>query len=183
MQKLNKVLSVLKSGGVVIVPTDTVYGFIADVTDKKAVANIYKIKNRPKDKPLPVFVSGLKMAKEFAVVDSRAEKLMKKRWPGAYTFVVNRKPGQKLYGVEKATIAMRVPKNTFIRQLVAKLGHPVVQTSANISGQAPLKTREAIYSTFAKNRSVGLILTSKKLLKGKASKIMDLTAEKVVRLR
>ena len=62
-KSLPKTAAILKKGGVVICPTDTVYGFLADATNKKAVDKIFKIKRRPKSKPLPIFVKDLKMAK------------------------------------------------------------------------------------------------------------------------
>ena len=68
-ETLNKIIKILKSGGVVICPTDTVYGFLADAANKKAVDKIYKIKRRPKLKPLPVFVKNLTTAKEIAFID------------------------------------------------------------------------------------------------------------------
>src|SRR3989344_282146 len=93
MENLNKTVKILKEGGVVIFPTDTVYGFVADATNKKGVAKIYNIKKRPKSKPLPVFVSGIKMAREVAEIDARQVKILKKFWPGKYTFILKRKLG------------------------------------------------------------------------------------------
>ena len=193
MEKLNKAVSVLKKGGVIICPTDTVYGFLADATNKKAVEKIYKIKKRPKGKPLPVFVSGITMARQLAVVDARAAKQFKKHWPGAYTFVLKRKISNstnstavefvELHGVDKHTIALRVPKNAFLLKLLKKMGRPLVQTSVNLAGQEPLKTGEQILATFGKSRLVGLILTSGKPLKGKSSKVIDLTTQHLTRIR
>src|SRR5882672_5112970 len=99
---LTRALFVLKNGGVVICPTDTVYGFLADAGNKKAVDKIYKIKKRPKSKPLPVFVANMKMAREVAEINARQEKILKKRWPGKYTFVLKKKNS-------KGTIALRIP--------------------------------------------------------------------------
>ncbi|MCX6722789.1 MAG: Sua5/YciO/YrdC/YwlC family protein, partial [Candidatus Staskawiczbacteria bacterium] len=77
-QSLNKVVETLQKGGVVVCPTDTVYGFLADATDKKAVNKIYKIKKRPKTKPLPIFVRDFKMAKDLAEIDKEQEKIINK---------------------------------------------------------------------------------------------------------
>lgn len=185
--KINKAVSVLKKGGVVICPTDTVYGFLADATNKKAVDKIYKIKNRPKSKPLPVFVSSIKMARELAEIDGRQMKYLKKYWPGKYTFIFQRSPSEigsrMLYGVDKKTIALRIPRHAFLQRLLKKVNRPLVQTSANISGQEPLKNEEQIMTTFGKSKLVGLILTSGKPLKGKPSKVIDLITKKRVILR
>lgn len=201
MKELDKAITVLKRGGVVICPTDTVYGFLADAGNKKAVTKIYKIKKRPKAKPLPVFVSGIKMAKEIADIDSKREKVLKKYWPGAYTFVLPKKNG--------GNIALRMPKSAFLLKLMKKLGKPLAQTSANISGQEPLNSAEQIMATFGKSKLVGLIIiedseenegiamssfpngadnmvlhiASSKPLAGKPSKVIDLTARSLTRLR
>ncbi len=174
-------------------PTDTVYGFIADATNKKAVAKIYKIKQRPKDKPLPVFVSGVKMAQEIAEVDARAKKMFKKFWPGAYTFVLPRKDNVllnfagvkkgRMYGVDKKTIALRVPKNIFLLKILKEFGRPLVQTSVNLAGQESLNSAEAIYEVFGKNHLAGLIIDGRMPKNAKSSKIIDLTGEHLTRIR
>jgi L-threonylcarbamoyladenylate synthase len=70
-KSINKIVEFLNGGGVVVFPTDTVYGFLADAQNKKAVEKIYKIKKRPKLKPLAVFVKDLKMAKELAEINEK----------------------------------------------------------------------------------------------------------------
>src|SRR3989344_604284 len=107
---INKVTLLLKKGEIVICPTDTVCGFLADATNKKAVEKIYKIKKRPTLKSLPVFVKDLKMAKELAEISKEQEKIIRKYWPGKYTFILKSKvksQNSKLYGVDKKTIALR----------------------------------------------------------------------------
>ena len=120
---LNKSAEFILQGGVIIFPTDTVYGFLADASNKKAVEKIYKIKKRPKQKPLAVFVKDFKIAKELAEINKEQEKILKKKWPGKYTFVLRRKftevrPPRKLYGVDKKTIALRIPKYNFLNLIL-----------------------------------------------------------------
>src|SRR3989344_7445115 len=105
---LNKAVKIIKNGGVVVCPTDTVYGFLADATNKKAVEKIYKIKKRPKSKFLPIFVKDLKTAKEIAEINKDQVKILTLRlrsgqgkfWPGKYTFILKRKI---LYDVGRRT--------------------------------------------------------------------------------
>ena len=175
---LNNAVSILESGGVVICPTDTVYGFLADAQNKEAVDNIYKIKKRPKSKPLPVFVKDVKMAGELAFIDERSAKILRKFWPGKYTFVLHKKLKNKLYGVDKKTIAIRIPKYQFLNDLLKKINRPLVQTSVNISTQEPLKNIESILATFGKNKLVGLIIDAGSLKKSKPSKMVDLSSSK-----
>lgn len=188
--KLNKAAAVLKKGGVVICPTDTVYGFLADATNKKAVDKIYKIKKRPKSKPLPVFVSSIKMARELAEIDERQMRHLKKYWPGKYTFILKRKSTLNtkafqfsVHGIGKEAIALRIPKYAFLQKLLKKVNRPLAQTSVNISTQEPLNSAEQIMTTFGKSKLVGLLVASSKPLKGKSSKVIDLTSKKLTRLR
>ena len=179
--------TLLKKGGVVICPTDTVYGFLADASNKKAVEKIYNIKKRPKSKPLSLFVKDFKMASEIAVIDEKQAKILKKFWPGKYTFILKRKQMDvgrlSIYGVKKETIAIRIPNHPFLKKLLKKVNRPLVQTSVNISTQEPLNNREAILATFEKSKLVGLIIDDGNTRNAQPSKIVDLTARNLTRIR
>lgn len=184
---LNRAVSAIKNGEVVICPTDTVYGFLADASNKKAVDKIYKIKQRLKSKPLPLFVRDFKMAKELAEINEKQEKILKKYWPGKYTFILKRKElwgvGDPtiLWGVDKKTIALRIPKYKFLNDLLKKINRPIVQTSINISGQASLIKINDIIKQF--ERLDVLVIEVGDLKKSKPSKILDLTSDKIKVLR
>lgn len=180
---LQKAVKIIQQGGVVICPTDTVYGFIARADNKKAVEKIYKIKQRPKNKPLPVFVVSIKMARELIQSNDQQNKTLSKYWPGAHTFVVQQRVGKKLYGIGKKTIALRIPKYAFLQKLLKKINQPLVQTSVNISTQEPLNSVEQIVATFGKNKLVDLIIDGGDIQKAKSSKIIDLTYNKAKILR
>ncbi len=160
--------ALLKNGGVVICPTDTVYGFLADASNKKAVEKIYKLKRRPKSKPLSLFVADLKMAKEIVEIDvsptfakasvGKQEKLLRGFWPGKVTAVLKRKPGLKLHGLKKDTVAIRISNHSFLKQVLILTNKPLVQTSVNLASQEPLNSIESILATFGKSRLVGLII-------------------------
>jgi L-threonylcarbamoyladenylate synthase len=188
---LSEAVKIIKGGGVIICPTDTVYGFLADATNKKSVEKIFKIKKRPKSKPLAVFVKDLKMAKEFADIKNDQEKELKKRWPGKYTFILNVKSearnvkflNSKLLTKNK-TIALRVPKNKLIISIIKKLGRPLAQTSVNISGKQELNKISDIVSAFEKLKiKPDLLLDGGSLPKRSPSTIIDLTKNKVKILR
>jgi L-threonylcarbamoyladenylate synthase len=181
---INKAADVIKKGGVVVFPTDTVYGFIADAANKKAVGKIYKIKKRARSKPLPVFVKDIKIAQELANISKDQEKVLKKHWPGKYTFVLEIRKTAKLYGQDKKTIALRIPKYKFLNDLLKKINKPLVQTSVNISGEPELKKIKEIIEKFKDNKNKpNLIINRGNLLKSKSSKIVDLTREDKVVLR
>jgi len=177
----------IEKGGVVIFPTDTVYGFLADAGKKKAVEKIYKIKKRPKSKPLAVFVKDLEMAKEIAEIDSNQEKILKKHWPGKFSFILQRKKTENgsplLYGVDKKTIALRIPKYKLLNNLLNKINKPLAQTSVNISGQSPLTKIKDIIEKFGRTGLPILIIDAGDLKKAKPSTIIDLTTNKYKVLR
>jgi L-threonylcarbamoyladenylate synthase len=185
---LNKAKEEINQGRVVVFPTDTVYGFLADFGNKKAVEKVYKIKKRPKLKPLAVFVKDIKMAKELAEISKEQEKILKKYWPGKYTFVLSKKDG-------KGTIALRIPKYKLLNDLLKKINKPLAQTSVNVSGQPTLSNPGEIAKIFGKGRiKPDLIVYDKNLSrparrsgrgsstlsgpKRKPSAIIDLTNEK-----
>ena len=189
----SRIAAFLKKGGVVICPTDTVYGFLADALNKKAVDKIYNIKKRPKLKPLPVFVKNFAMAQELAFIDQKQAKRLKKYWPGKYTFILKLKSQNekrkttskklKLYGLKEKTVAMRIPNHKFLSQLLKKLNRPLVQTSVNISGRSPVNNIEKIINQFGKDKRIALIIDGGRLKMGRPSKIIDLTSGKLTRLR
>ena len=180
-KSINEVVDFLNKGGVVVCPTDTVYGFLADATNKKAVDKIYKIKKRAKSKPLPLFVKDLKIAKELAEISEKQLRLLKSKWPGKHTFVLKRKRGAKLYGQDKDTIALRIPDYKFLNSLLKRIDKPLVQTSVNISESPALVKIADITRQFSKSNIV--IIDAGNLKTKKSSKILDFTKDKVKLLR
>ena len=130
--------SALKDGGLVAVPTETVYGLAARADSAQAVAKIYAAKGRPEINPLIVHVSDLEQARaiaDFDVVD--AEMLAKRCWPGPLTLVLPIKPGAKIAPAVTAglpTIALRVPEHPVMRDLLRSIPFPLAAPSANRSG-------------------------------------------------
>jgi len=173
-QTISEATKVLNNNGVVIFATDTVYGFLADAGNKKAVAKIYKIKKRPKSKTLPVFVKDLKMARDLAEISPLQEKTLKKYWPGKYTFILNKK--------NRGTIALRVPKYKPLNDLLKKINKPLAQTSVNISCQPPILKSEEIINQFGKIKNL-LFIDAGDLKKSNSSKIIDLTKQKIKIIR
>ena len=170
----------LNKGGVVIFPTDTIYGFLALAENKKSVKNIFKIKKRPRSKPFAIFIKDFKMAKELAEISEKQLKILKNKWPGKYTFVLTSLRGAKATKQSK-TIALRIPKYKPLNDLLKKINKPLVQTSVNISGQDALMKIEDIKNRFAKQKI--LLIDGGNLKRSKPSKVIDLTAEKIKVLR
>ena len=173
---VSKAIKVIMQGGVVVFPTDTVYGFLASALNKKAVDRIFAIKKRKKSKPMAIFVKDIRMAKKLAEISEHQEKILKRYWPGKITVVLKGKPGMKLYGVKKNTIEIRIKKYKFLNDLLKKINKPLAQTSVNISGELFLIKINDIIKKFGRYKDV-LIISAGNLKKSKPSKILDLTGK------
>lgn len=197
---LRRAIEIIKNGGVIVSPTDTVYGLLCDSANKKAVEKIFKIKKRPKTKPLAVFVHDLRIVKKLAEINEQQEKILKKYWPGKYTFVIKLKKMDIgclsiLATGKNGTVALRIPKYKFLNNLLKKINKPLAQTSVNISGKPALTKISEIMEQFQPrkplrrtsdrlhNEQVDLIIDGGDLLKSKPSKIIDLTGNKKKTLR
>lgn len=173
----------IKKGEVLVSPTDTVYGLLADAKNERAVKKIFKIKKRPGGKPIPIFVKNIKMAKNLAFIDKNQEKFLKKFWPGKLTVVFKRKNKltKILFGREK-TIGLRIPNYKLVNLLLEKLNLPLTGTSANISGKpATTKIKEVLrqFQEFQPD----LVIDAGNLPKSKPSTVIDLTKKKPKILR
>jgi len=172
---LKKALMAIKNGGVLVCPTDTVYGLIADALNKAAVEKIYKIKKRPKNKPLPVFVKDIAMAKKLVIINAEQEKFLKEVWPGQTTVVFNAKNG--------GTLGLRMPNHKFILNLVRRAG-PLAETSANISSKpATTKIKEVLKYFRGRKYEPDLVLDAGNLKPGKPSQVIDFTGPELKVLR
>jgi len=175
----------IKQGEVMVCPTDTVYGLIADATNGKAVKKLLKIKKRNTQKPIPIFVKDIKIAKKFALINKNQEKFLKKVWPGKVTVVLKRKGKlpRILFG-NKKTIGLRIPNYKVINQLLLIINRPLTGTSANISGQPPSTKIKEVISQFKNQKfQPDLIIDAGNLPKSKPSIVLDLTTSPTKILR
>jgi len=144
MQTAKEITKLIKQGKVIVCPTDTVYGLIADATNKKAVEKIFKIKKRSFKKPIPIFVKNINQAKRLAKINKNQEKFLKVAWPGKVTVVLERKK-TRIYGVDKKTIALRIPEYRLINEILRETNLPLTGTSANVSDKlASTKIKEVL---------------------------------------
>ena len=129
---------VLRRGGVIIYPTDTLYGLGADAFSDVAVAKVYAIKGRDEGKPMHAVFSDLAMVEEYAELNDAARKLAAEFLPGPLTLVLKKKPHVNS-GIAKgiASIGIRIPDNEFCLELAKSFGKPYTATSANKAGQTP----------------------------------------------
>jgi len=138
-EKIEQIVEVLKNGGIIVYPTDTIYGLGCDIFNKKAVAKIYQIKKREKKKPMSIICTDLKEIAKYAVIPDYAFMLLKKCLPGPYTFILKaRSQTPKTVLSKNKTVGIRIPDNKICLEIVKKLGNPIITTSLNISGQKVL---------------------------------------------
>lgn len=147
MEEIQKALEVLRGGGIILYPTDTVWGIGCDATDPEAVAKVYAIKNREDSKSLVLLASDMDMVcryvkeiPEMAVqLVEVNDKPMTIIYPGAVAGSKGDKPSKGCLAyntvAEDGTVGIRIPMMDFCSQLTARFGRPIVSTSANISGE------------------------------------------------
>ena len=183
-KNLNEAIEIIKKGGVVMFPTDTVYCLIADAKNKIAVKNIFKIKERSFKKPLPVFIKDLKMAKDLAKIDKKQKKILKKCWPGKITVILKAKSTKFPTGIisEDKKIGLRIPDYKFLNILLRKINCPLAETSANISGKKASTKIKEVLKQFEKQRCrPDLVLDAGNLKKSLPSTVVDLIDFKILR--
>ncbi len=174
---LGSATEILKAGGVIIYPTDTLYGIGANAFDENAISKVYKIKKQNRNKPISIIARDIKMARKVACIDSKVEAILNRIWPGPITVVLRKKDiiPYSLTG-NNETIAIRIPKNNFISALMASLDFPITATSANISGEKDLLKPEAIAEKFATSEEFpDLFISNGDINNMKPSTIIDLT--------
>ena len=127
---VNHVVEIIKSGGVFVYPTDTIYGLGADLYNRKAIERILKIKNQKPSKPLSFILKDLKDISTYANVPDFAYKIMRRVTPGSFTFVLNdTKEIPKLLQHKRKTVGIRIPEAPFAIRIVETLGNPILSTS------------------------------------------------------
>ncbi|MCI0899636.1 MAG: threonylcarbamoyl-AMP synthase [Chloroflexi bacterium] len=173
---LERAVAVLKNGGVVAIPTDTLYGLAADVFNTAALDRVFAVKGRPDDLALPVLVSGWEQVKRVAEnFPPQAQNLAERFWPGGLTLVVQKIPGlPDRLTAGGPTVAVRMPGHPVPIQLIDGLGGPITGTSANISGDADIPSLAELTAQIGGR--VDYIVKSGPVPEGKASTVIDITS-------
>ncbi|MCM8796192.1 MAG: L-threonylcarbamoyladenylate synthase [Candidatus Omnitrophica bacterium] len=171
---LKEAARVLYEGGLVIIPTETVYGIAASVLNKNTLERLSKIKARPKDKPFSLHLHHKTRVEEFACeIPPAAYKLIEKFWPGPLTIVLKSKDG--------TTVGLRMPDDEIALRIIEWAKIPVVCPSANVSGMpAPTNCEDALRDL---NGMVDLAIDAGRTKLGIESSVVDLSVEPPVILR
>lgn len=172
---INKAVEVLKNGGVIIYPTDTVYGIGCDIFNKEALERIFRIKNDDMTKLFSFVCSDLKDISNYAKVSDYAYRMMKRLLPGPYTFVLQAaKEVPKKLWTKRKTVGIRVPDHPVALTLVKELGNPIISTSVTNRLGAVLSDPDEIKQMF--DSQIDLMLASG-FLPNEKSSIIDLSDE------
>jgi len=175
-EAVHSIAEVLRSGGVIVYPTDTFYGLGGDCFSRPALSRIYEIKGRPLSKALPVLISEVNMVERFASeVPAVFESLAAAFWPGPLTLILRAAPNlpEELVG-PKRTIGIRLPDLSWLREMVSAAGFPVVATSANLSGRREIDSGGEAIRHF--KDKVDMIIDGGKTAGGRPSTVVDLTS-------
>jgi len=170
--KMAMIREVLREGGTVVYPTDTVYGLGANIFHERAVLNVYLMKERSLDKPISVCVSKIADIEQIAHLNQQAEKIIQKILPGPYTLILNKKeriPSQITGGMDK--IGVRIPDNAICREISREF--PITTTSANISGCPSPKSAQEAQRELDDNPDI--IIDSGPCSSGISSTVVDFT--------
>lgn len=178
---ISRAVETLKQGGVIGYPTDTTYGIGCDIFNKKGVKKIYQIKQRDPRKPFSFICADISDVANYAQVSNFAFKIMRRHLPGPYTFVLEAtRVVPDLLTTKQKTVGIRIPDNPIALAIVRELGHPLVTTSANVSGEETYQDPQAIED--AMGRVLDLVIDGGMLL-GEPSTVISLVDDRIEVLR
>lgn len=173
---LKEIVWLLKAGKIIIFPTDTVYGLIGLINRKETIERIFQIKKRNFQKPLPVFVKDIEMAKDLAFINKEQERFLKKVWPGKVTVILRaKKDFPKGILSSEGKIGLRIPNYRPLNKILKRVNFPLSATSANISGKpASSKIKEIIEQFKNKKFKPDFFVDAGKLNSSRPSTVLDL---------
>ena len=171
--QISELVKDLKAGHVVAVATDTVMGLAARADLLLAFERLKKVKGRPDNKPFPVMVANLNQLENIVDLSDKDNQLATTWFPGAITFILNKKQGSPVVASGK-TLAVRIPDDNLLREIVSRLDAPIFLTSANKSGQPTTMLAKEVLDIF--NGEIKSVLL-KDALGYQASTIVDLTKD------
>jgi tRNA threonylcarbamoyl adenosine modification protein (Sua5/YciO/YrdC/YwlC family) len=175
MRLVRKAVEILKSGGIIIYPTDTVYGMGCDLFNKRGIERIYEIQRRDRKQPLSFICSDLKDISRYARVSDAAYKIMKRLLPGPYTFILEAsRMVPKIILPKRQTTGIRIPDNRICQALVTELGSPIISASVKDDEGELLSDPRIIEELFGKR--VDMIIDGG-ILVATPSSVVSLLAE------
>jgi len=181
-----EVTKTLKKGGLVIFPSDTVYGALVDATNNDAVKKLIAFKNRPPGKAISVFVRDFRMLEEYVCLNHKQKSVLQQILPGCFTIILKSKhKTSKLLEAENGSLGIRIPNYQPVNNLLNLFGKPVTATSANLAGQSPCYSIKSLLNSLSKTKEklIDLVVDAGELPRNKPSTIIDLGKDKVEIIR
>lgn len=147
--ELSEAANILKNGGLIAFPTETVFGFGVIFDNKDSYDRLIAVKRRPPEKPFTLMLSDIEQIEQYAYADERAKKLINKYMPGQFTIIVKAKENLPSYCVSKeGNVGIRISSDNLVRELIRKTGKPLLVPSANKSGEPPLTKSNNVAAIF-----------------------------------
>jgi len=174
----------INEGGVICIPTETVYGLACDASDERAINHIYELKGRDEGKPMQIMVDSLEKAQEIGIFSEKATKVGQKHWPGPLTIVVKRRDNAPISPILSAgldTVGIRVPDSEIMMNLLKETGKILATTSANISGEPAATSYDEVIHQFGDKLSC--VIDGGKSEIGIPSMVVDFVGENIKILR
>lgn len=178
-------VDVLRAGGIILYPTDTLYGFGGDALSNEVVEKIQRIKGRDEKKPIHAIVADMEMAGRYGEIHETARQLAGKFLPGPLTLILKKKKGIDT-GIAKGmeTFGIRIPDNRFCLDLAHEFGKPYTTTSANLAGQETERSVEAILAQLGEKANlIDLVIDAGELPERMPSTVVDVSSGEVRILR
>jgi L-threonylcarbamoyladenylate synthase len=170
--KNNNVIEVIKQGGVVIMPTDTIYGIVGDATNELVIKKVFDLKKREGSKAMLILVSDVDMLNEYVeCIGDDAKKLISSFWPGPLTIIFKKRNVSDLLTGGIDTVGIRCPKDDRLLTIIKSLGKPILSTSVNVSGTLQATSIDLVDESILSN--VDLII-DEGICEGVASTIVGL---------
>ena len=179
MDLISEAIDIMAKGGVILYPTDTVYGLGANIFNNDAVQRIYEIKKRDPSKPLSVLVQDTESLKLIADLNRNSREIVNKWLPGPFTFILNKKKIVSPYVSASAKVGVRIPDYKIARALASLF--PITTTSANITNECTLSNPQEILRQIGD--TVDLVIDVGDLNKAKPSTVIDLSSSKPTLVR
>lgn len=183
---IEEIVQVLSRGGLIVYPTETVYGLGVDATSEVALDKLWEFKGERGDKPVLCAVSDVEMAEKYVKLSELGKKVVQKYWPGAVAIVAISKGlvGKKAQG-DSENLGLRNPDNKLILETINNLGKPITSTSANISGTVTARSLDEFLATVPEDRQnlIDLFIDAGELPLRAPSTIVDTTGEEIKILR
>ena len=179
---VEKSINILKKGGVIVYPTDTLYGFGADANNNYAIERINKLKNR--QSPMSVIACKFEQAMLWTNIKEKDIEIAKKILNSSSTLILDAKKNivsNKILGKNNTTLGVRIPKHKFCYDISKEYDKPITTTSVNLSGEQPLNDPKSISKIFGK--SIDLLIDDGKIKESAGSKIYELKGSQAIRIR